>query len=264
MKKLFEAATLLCIVVVSSCSRQPEEFTIGVSQCSVDAWREVANNEIRQEASFYDNLSVKIKSVRDDSEQQIEDIENFITEGVDLLIISPNESERLTPVVEKAYDAGIPVILYDRKVDSDKYTAFVGGDNRQIGSIAASYAMSIIGGRKRIALIRGTSGSTADTERYEGFISTLLEAESPQVTIAAEAAANFNRSDARRIMTGLLTQQNEEDPFDLVFAFNDEMAAGVYDAYTQMGRNLPQIIGIDALSSTRPEALPSSTSHAGS
>ena len=247
MKKLYEAATLLCIVVVTSCSRQPEEFTIGVSQCSVDAWREVANNEIRQEASFYDNLSVKIKSVRDDSEQQIEDIENFITEGVDLLIISPNESERLTPVVEKAYDAGIPVILYDRKVDSDKYTAFVGGDNRQIGSIAASYAMSIIGGRKRIALIRGTSGSTADTERYEGFISTLLEAESPQVTIAAEAAANFNRSDARRIMTGLLTQQNEKDPFDLVFAFNDEMAAGVYDAYTQMGRKLPQIIGIDAL-----------------
>ena len=176
MKRLLIAALLaLCLPALFSCSKRPEVYTIGVSQCSVDTWREVANSEILQEASFYDHLSVEIKSVRDDSEQQIEDIENFITKGVDLLIISPNESESLTPVVEKAYDAGIPVILYDRKVDSDKYTAFVGGDNREIGNIAGSYAMSVIGGRKRIALIRGTRGSTADTERYEGFLSSLLD-----------------------------------------------------------------------------------------
>jgi signal transduction histidine kinase/DNA-binding response OmpR family regulator len=249
MKRLLLTALLaLCIPALFSCSKRPDTYLIGVSQCSVDAWREVANTEIMQEASFYDNLSVEIKSVRDDSEQQIEDIENFITKGVDLLIISPNESESLTPVVEKAYDAGIPVILYDRKVDSDKYTAFVGGDNRQIGSIAGSYVMSVIGGRKRIALIRGTRGSTADTERYEGFLSSLMEGDAPQVTIAAEEAANFNREDARRVMGWLLSQSQEEDPFDLVFAFNDEMAAGVYDAYTAAEKeHLPQIIGIDAL-----------------
>jgi len=223
-------------------------YNIGVSQCSVDAWREVANNEILQEASFYGNLSVEIKSVRDNSEQQIEDIENFITKGVDLLIISPNESESLTPVVEKAYDAGIPVILYDRKVDSDKYTAFVGGDNRQIGNIAGSYVLGVIGGRKRIALIRGTRGSTADTERYEGFLSALMAEDAPQVTIAAEEAANFNREEARKVMGELLSRSREEDPFDLVFAFNDEMAAGVYDAYSDANKeHIPQILGIDAL-----------------
>ncbi len=102
MKRLFWTLFLVCLSALCSCSRKQEIYTIGVSQCSVDEWRAVANNEMMQEASFYGDLSVEIKSVRDDSRQQIEDIEYFIAEGVDLLIISPNESAMLTPVVEKA------------------------------------------------------------------------------------------------------------------------------------------------------------------
>ena len=112
----FGTTLLIGLVALCACSRKPEVYSIGVSQCSEDAWRDAANNEILLEASFYDNLSVEVKSVADDSEQQIADIEEFIAEGVDLLIISPNESETLAPVVEKAYDAGIPVILFDRRV----------------------------------------------------------------------------------------------------------------------------------------------------
>src|SRR5574344_444014 len=123
-------AILTCLL---SCTKEKNCFVVGVSQCSVDAWREVANAEMMQEASFYNDIKVQIKSVHDDSEQQIRDIEKFIDEKVDLLVISPNESTSLTPIVEKAYSAGIPVILYDRKTNSDKYTAFVGGDNHQIG-----------------------------------------------------------------------------------------------------------------------------------
>lgn len=239
--------TVFYVLSLLACSRKPEVFTIGVSQCSVDAWREAANNEIGQEALFYNNLNLVFKSVRDDSQQQIADIEQFIEDGVDLLIISPNESSALSPVVEKAYDAGIPVVLYDRKVDSDKYTAFIGGDNRQIGSIAGSYTLSIIDGRKRIALIRGTRGSTADTERYEGFVSVLDQQKISGAAIAVEAYANFTREDARKAMGELLSKTREEDPYDLVFAFNDEMAAGVYDAYVEAGMKKPFIMGIDAL-----------------
>lgn len=239
--------TVFCVLSLLACSRKPEVFTIGVSQCSVDAWREAANNEIGQEALFYNNLNLVFKSVRDDSQQQIADIEQFIEDGVDLLIISPNESSALSPVVEKAYDAGIPVVLYDRKVDSDKYTAFIGGDNRQIGSIAGSYTLSIIDGRKRIALIRGTRGSTADTERYEGFVSVLDQQKISGAAIAVEAYANFTREDARKAMGEILSKTREEDPYDLVFAFNDEMAAGVYDAYVEAGMKKPFIMGIDAL-----------------
>ena len=249
MKSLLRSSLLTVFYVLSllACSRKPEVFTIGVSQCSVDAWREAANNEIGQEALFYNNLNLVFKSVRDDSQQQIADIEQFIEDGVDLLIISPNESSALSPVVEKAYDAGIPVVLYDRKVDSDKYTAFIGGDNRQIGSIAGSYTLSIIDGRKRIALIRGTRGSTADTERYEGFVSVLDQQKISGAAIAVEAYANFTREDARKAMGEILSKTREEDPYDLVFAFNDEMAAGVYDAYVEAGMKKPFIMGIDAL-----------------
>lgn len=239
--------TVFSVLSLLACSRKPEVFTIGVSQCSVDAWREAANNEIGQEALFYNNLNLVFKSVRDDSQQQIADIEQFIEDGVDLLIISPNESSALSPVVEKAYDAGIPVVLYDRKVDSDKYTAFIGGDNRQIGSIAGSYTLSIIDGRKRIALIRGTRGSTADTERYEGFVSVLDQQKISGAAIAVEEYANFTREDARKAMGEILSKTREEDPYDLVFAFNDEMAAGVYDAYVEAGMKKPFIMGIDAL-----------------
>lgn len=249
MKSLLRSSllTVFCVLSLLACSRKPEVFTIGVSQCSVDAWREAANNEIGQEALFYNNLNLVFKSVRDDSQQQIADIEQFIEDGVDLLIISPNESSALSPVVEKAYDAGIPVVLYDRKVDSDKYTAFIGGDNRQIGSIAGSYTLSIIDGRKRIALIRGTRGSTADTERYEGFVSVLDQQKISGAAIAVEAYANFTREDARKAMGEILSKTREEDPYDLVFAFNDEMAAGVYDAYVEAGMKKPFIMGIDAL-----------------
>ena len=192
MRKVL-AYLFFALPLLTACSRGEDPYVIGVSQCSVDAWREAANNEIMQEASFYGDVTVNIRSVHDDSEQQVEDIEKFISEKVDLLVISPNESASLTPVVEKAYRSGIPVILYDRKVDSDQYTAFIGGDNRQIGSIAGSYAMSTLRNSGRICVIRGTKGSTADTERYEGFMEALRDNTEFSGEVVAEEYANFNR-----------------------------------------------------------------------
>ena len=240
------AYLLLVLPLLAACSRGEDPYVIGVSQCSVDAWREAANNEMLQEASFYGDVTVNIRSVHDDSEQQIEDIEKFINEKVDLLVISPNESISLTPVVEKAYRSGIPVILYDRKIDSDQYTAFIGGDNKQIGYAAGSYAMSTLRNSGRICVIRGTKGATADTERYEGFVSSLEENGEFSGSVVAEEYANFNRQNAERAMRSLLA--TGEGPFDLVFAFNDEMAAGVYDAYASSEiPEKPYILGIDAL-----------------
>lgn len=243
------AYLFLVLPLLAACSKGSEQYIIGVSQCSVDAWREVANEEILQEASFYGDVAVNIRSVHDDSEQQIADIQKFIDEKVDLLVISPNESASLSPVVEKAYRSGIPVILYDRKIDSDQYTAFIGGDNRQIGYIAGSYTMSTLRNAGRICLIRGTKGSTADTERYEGFMAALEANEEFTGTVVAEEYANFTRLCAEKAMEKILS--DGKGPFDLVFAFNDEMAAGVYDAYsssTEIDR--PYILGIDALLSS--------------
>lgn len=243
------ALIFLFCLALASCSRAVDKYVIGISQCSIDMWREVANSEMMQEASFYSNISLVIRSVHDDSEQQIRDIERFIDDKVDLLVISPNEAESLTPVVEKAYDAGIPVILYDRKINSDKYSAFVGGDNHQIGVFAGMYVLSRLQNGGNIILIQGTKGSTADTERYDGFVEATRE--STCINVTARAYANFNRSDARRVMTELLATLPDQKKPDLVFAFNDEMAAGVYEAYAQAGiKDRPYILGIDALLST--------------
>ena len=100
---------LLCIGL-SSCSRTTPRFRIGVSQCSDDEWRRQMNSEITREARFYDEVRVEIRTAKDDNVRQEADIRHFINEGVDLLVVAPNEAQSITPVVEEAYGKGIPGI----------------------------------------------------------------------------------------------------------------------------------------------------------
>ena len=129
MKRLLLFSALL----LTACHASRPHFTVGVSQCSDDAWRQKMNNEMQTEALLYDNLELEIRSAGGDSERQIADIRHFIEQGVDLLIVAPNEAIPVTPVVEEAYARGIPVIVVDRKILSDHYTAYIGADNYRIG-----------------------------------------------------------------------------------------------------------------------------------
>mgnify|MGYP002748535118 CR=1 FL=1 len=122
-------SVVLFILALTSCKRDTPRYVIGMSQCSDDSWRHKMNDEILREAMFYDGVSVEIRSAADDNRKQAEDVHYFIDEGVDLLIISANEAAPMTPIVEEAYQKGIPVILVDRKILSDKYTAYIGADN---------------------------------------------------------------------------------------------------------------------------------------
>ena len=108
--------------VAVACSRREARFRIGVSQCSEDEWRRQMNSEILREAHFYEDVEVDIRTAVDDNDRQAKDIRELIAEGVDLLIVAPNEATPITPVVEEAYNRGIPVIVVDRKILSDKYT----------------------------------------------------------------------------------------------------------------------------------------------
>ena len=123
--------------VAVACSRREARFRIGVSQCSEDEWRRQMNSEILREAHFYEDVEVDIRTAVDDNDRQAKDIRELIAEGVDLLIVAPNEATPITPVVEEAYNRGIPVIVVDRKILSDKYTAYVGADNYEIGKAVA-------------------------------------------------------------------------------------------------------------------------------
>ena len=140
--------TLLFLISLSlvlfSCvfEKKQKIRTIGVSQCSDDPWRSSMNNEILREASFYPDLQIKIKTAFDSNQKQISDIESFIDEHVDLLVVAPNEAVPLTPVIERAMKEGIPVILVDRKISTGHYTAFVGADNYQIGKEVGEYVVN--------------------------------------------------------------------------------------------------------------------------
>lgn len=233
-------------VLTVSCSEEKKTpvFRIGVSQCSDDAWRRVMNEEIIREASFYPGLQVTISTAYDNNELQIQAIEQFIADEVDLLIVSPNEAIPLTPVVEKAMRKGIPVVLVDRKINSGNYTAFVGADNFQIGKEVGVYAVNLLKGKGRIVEIRGLEGSTPEKERHEGFMSIIEMYE--DIQLVETAFGNWLRKDAKRNMQEILKQDKQ---IDLIFAHNDEMAIGAFEAF-QVNNEVkkPQMIGIDALS----------------
>ena len=126
---------LFCLAaLVSSCDGTNTRYHIGVSQCSDDEWRHKMNKEMQREALFYDGVQVEFRTAKDNNQYQINDINYFIDRQVDLLIVAPNEAAAITPSVEKAIKKGIPVVVVDRKILSDNYTAFVGADNYKIGS----------------------------------------------------------------------------------------------------------------------------------
>lgn len=236
------------------CDQAQNTFQVGVSQCSDDLWRETANREMIREASFDGDLTIEIRSAHDDSEEQIRDVEYFINKGVDLLVVSPNEATSLTPVVSKAFRSGIPVILFDRKIDSDDYSTYIGADNVQIGEQIGNYlsALAMHDNKKsfQIIVIRGTSGSTADTERYEGLLHSISSPSGISIRIMAEEFADFTRKNASEAMSQLIQTGKVDDSVDAIIAFNDEMAIGVHEALEKLlpGREYPPIVGIDALS----------------
>ena len=247
MKKIAILILLLAVLCTSCSFKQDEKsLKIGVSQCSDDAWRRTMNEEILREASFNTGVEVTIKTAYDSNQKQIRDIESFIAEKVDLIIVSPNEAVPLTPVIEKAMQEGIPVVLVDRKTSTSKYTAFVGADNFQIGKEVGVYTANLLNGKGNVVEIRGLKGSTPDMERHEGFISVIKNY--PDIKIVYENDGGWLRSQAREKMTEAL-QKNPT--IDLVFAHNDEMATGAHEAISvASGIKKPVILGIDALPGT--------------
>lgn len=243
MKKIIFILFLINTLISCRFQKEKDTYTIGISQCSDDAWRRTMNDEILREASFHQGIKVKFRTAFDSNQKQIRDIENLISEKVDLLIVSPNEAIPLTPVIEKAMQNGIPVILVDRKTSNGQYTAYVGADNYQIGREVGTYIANLMNGKGHIVEIRGLKGSTPDFERHNGFMSVISSY--PDIKIVHQSHADWLRKTAKEKITEACKENTE---IDLVFAHNDEMAIGIHEAYTVMpGKKKPLLIGIDAL-----------------
>ena len=236
--------SILCLAgILMSCTQKHTRYRIGVSQCSDDEWRHKMNNEIVREALFYDGVEVEIRTAKDNNRNQIADIKYFIDKKVDLLIVAPNEAAAITPVVEKAYRQGIPVVVIDRKILSDKYTAFVGADNYEIGKDVGQYILNRLHGKGKVLEITGLEGSTPAMERHKGLTDVLKE--EPGIEITASVDGAWLQSVAGEKMDSVF-QTNKN--IDLVFAQNDRMAIGAYLSARQQQLEKDMLfVGIDAL-----------------
>ena len=228
-RKLHLIIYVAIIVLLTGCAQQPRKYVIGVSQCSEDIWRDKLNDELKMGEYLNDSLIVKLASSNDDNVLQNKQINQFVDEGVDLLIVSPNQLSAISKAVERAYDKGIPVILYDRKTNSDKYTAFIGCDNYTIGKSMGTFIAQQLQGKGRIVEISGLEGSSPAFERHRGFMDAIKPY--PGLQVVASEGGNWKEEGGIQAMKRILKQTQD---FDYVFAHNDRLAWGAYVAARQM------------------------------
>ncbi|WP_223808945.1 hybrid sensor histidine kinase/response regulator transcription factor [Rufibacter hautae] len=237
---------LLLVSFLASCreAQETKEFTIGFSQCTEgDAWRKAMHKEMAREASFHPELSLQIKDAKNSNATQIKQIREFINQKVDLLIVSPNESEPISGVVEEAFEKGIPVILVDRKINSSSYSAYVGADNFQIGKLAGDYVVNLLKGKGKVIEVWGLEGSSPAIERHKGFLEAVHKF--PQVQVVAQVKGEWEKEIAKDRFPAVFKEHQDAD---LVFAHNDVMALGSFESLNGFeAQSKLKFIGFDAL-----------------
>lgn len=243
-RRLCQCLLLFLLPLLLSCGSEKKRYVVGVSQCSEDVWREKLNEELRIAALYYNDVDLRISSANDDVQMQTEQINKFVDEGVDLLIVAPGQVS-ISPAIDRAYEKGIPVIIFDRRTRSDKYTAYIGADNKEIGSSMGEYLAGTLTDGGRILELSGLSTSSPAIERNNGFDSVVQCR--PGISIVEHLSADWTEQGAFRTVDSLLSKPHNE--FDCVFAHNDRMAMGARRAAEKHGLNLEHIkfCGIDAM-----------------
>ena len=231
--------------VTVSAAEKKDKYVIGMSQCNLgEPWRVAMNDQIAMAAEKHPEFEVIFADAAQDNSKQIADIENFVQMGVDLIITSPNEATPLTNAVSAAYDAGIPVILLDRKIDGDKYTQFIGADNVDMGRIAGEYvADTLLPDGGKVCEIKGLEGTSGGIDRDNGFREGIKK--NDKIEIVAVNNADWLREKAITVAEEML-QTNDE--IDLFLALNDPMAEGAYIAAKNVGKEGDILfVGFDGL-----------------
>lgn len=256
-KKSIQLGAMLlafCAVVFTGCKKSggtadenstssPKQFVIGMSQCNLgEPWRVQMNADIAAAAAKHPELKVIFKDAQNDTLQQRAQVEEFVSAKVNLLIISPKEAQPLTEPVAHAVDAGIPVIVLDRKLLGDKYTCFIGADNKQIGKAAGQWIAKTLGGKGNVVELMGLQTSTPGQDRHAGFLEGIAGTD---IKIIFSADMQWLEPKARSEMESALARF---DKIDLVYAHNDDGAHGAYLAAKAAGREKQmKFVGIDAL-----------------
>ena len=257
-KRSLIAITLLFILLtaLTSCTRQKPHYVIGVSQCSEDIWREKQNAELRMGAYLQGDVELRFAVAYDSDQRQVQQIDSLVATGIDLLIVAPNQMATISPAIDRAYDKRIPVIVFERKTSSKKYTAFISADNYEMGRVMGEYIAGQLHGKGRVMEIMGLKGSSPAIERHNGFADALKDY--PDITIVASLQGDWTEESGYEAVKDY---QGDLSHTDFVFGQNDRMAMGARKAIIEQiekqtadnpGLRQPlikglQICGIDGL-----------------
>ena len=217
------------VLLLTACTGSHPKYVIGVSQCSEDIWRNKLNNELKIGTYFHDDVELRFVSADDSDEKQIEQINQFISEGIDLLIVAPNQEATVSPAIDKAFDQGIPVIVFDRKTNSQKYTAYIGADNFEMGRLMGEYIASKLNGHGRVLEIMGLKGSSSAIDRHNGFVKAISSY--PGITLVASLQGDWTEESA---VKAIKEYQGDLTNIDFVFGQNDRMAVGARRALSSL------------------------------
>lgn len=240
--------TLCLSVILFACNSNveiaPKKYKIGFSQCTGDLkWRQATLDGVNRELNFHSGSELIYKNAEDNSALQIQQIRELIKENIDILLVSPNEAEPLTAIVEEVYNKGIPVVVIDRRILSDQYTAFVGANNFEIGNMAANYLTNTYAIGANVIELIGLKGSTSSVERKNGFEEGIRN--NKEIIISKSIYGNWLRETAYQELWDI---RHELKPNDIIFAQNDPMALGAYEVYKKLGlEKTAVIIGVDGL-----------------
>ena len=226
-------AVLLCM----GCSRRQPRYVIGVSQCSEDIWREKQNAELRMGAYLHGDVELRFAAAYDSDERQVQQIDSLVQTGIDLLIVAPNQVQTISPAIDRAYDSGIPVIVFERKTNSKKFTAFISADNYEMGRVMGDYVASQLQGRGRVMEVMGLRGSSPAIERHKGFADALNRY--PDIHLVATLQGDWTEQSAYEATKQWIEVEeiaNGKCP-DFVFAQNDRMAMGARRAVEESKLN---------------------------
>lgn len=239
-KKHIILYVILLLLVFVSCSDR--RTVIGVSQCSDDLWRQKVNREIKIGQYQYKNVDVVFASADNNGQRQALQIDSLVKAKVDLLVVAPSDVKTVAPAIERAYRAGIPVILYDRMIESTHYTAYIGTDNVAIGKEVADYLAHQLQGRGTVVEITGERGSTPVADRHRGFMQGMKAF--PQIQVVT-LEGDWNLAGAKKLMRQYM---DAGKPVDAVFGHNDAEAWGAQQAAKEKNREKQMLfVGIDGL-----------------
>ena len=231
--------------LLASCSQDEKKYRIGVSQCSDDIWRDKQNSELQIGAYFHDNVELRFAVAYDSDERQIQQIDSLVGTGIDLLIVAPNQVSTISPAIDRAYDKGIPVIVFERKTNTNKYTAYMGADNYEMGHLMGEYIATRLNDRGRIIEVMGLKGSSPAIERHNGFREAI--AQHPGIQVVATLQGDWTEPTAHNTVKQWLDMNKGSEKIDLVFGMNDRTAMGARKAFEEASGALPLFCGIDGL-----------------